>query len=417
MCYPSMMARKRPSPPVAVLLGLVAASCGSEAERGTAVDGAASDADLRDVSVSGDDATSGDALRPLDAAEIDGEAATVAADATQPSEAATPDGSVDVADTVEAGKADGPGEAATPQQPQILAGPYRAPAGIAVDATSVYVALYGESRIVKIPLAGVSDGGQEVTIASQQSQPNRVAVDGSNVYWTLYRAPLAGLPDAGSPFLVGSSAKPWNLALDGDNVFWTDVSYGQSNGTVFRSLRTGLPEGGPLVVAPGAAASYGVAVRGGYVYWADSLGGRVLRASPDGSTQTELVRGEGTVYFVAVNDTTVYWTTDTEVRSAPAGGLPDGGAAHVVATGQKRPWSIALDATSIYFTTVGGAQTMDGTVARCPLAGCPGGVTKPLADHLDHPDGIALDDSSIYWTNGGDGQLDGMVMKLVKPFP
>jgi hypothetical protein len=54
---------------------------------------------------------------------------------------------------------------------------------------------------------------------------------------------------------------------------------------------------------------------------------------------------------------------------------------------------------------------------RCSLAGCIGGVVKPLIDHLDHPGGIAIDDSSIYWTNSGDGLLNGTVMKLAKPTP
>lgn len=88
------------------------------------------------------------------------------------------------------------------------------------------------------------------------------------------------------------------------------------------------------------------------------------------------------------------------------GGTPDGAwsggesgtAPIVIASGQNVADGIALDGTSIYWTT-----NLGGTVMKAPLAG---GPAVTLASSQSQPTGVAVDATNIYWANG-----DGTVMK------
>jgi hypothetical protein len=104
--------------------------------------------------------------------------------------------------------------------------------GIAVDATSVYVAAVPD--ILKIPL----DGGAPTTLAmgSDASVPNYVAVDADHLYWTdFWESSVKRVPVAGGlvTAVISGEAAPAGIALDATNVYWARAgSYNRAEGAI-----------------------------------------------------------------------------------------------------------------------------------------------------------------------------------------
>jgi hypothetical protein len=233
-----------------------------------------------------------------------------------------------------------------------------------------------------------AEGRCLMALASNTS-PSPIAVDADSAFWASYDG---GFRDAGC---TPSTCTNGACTPSGCSFIGTP-----GTGTV---MKVPLAGGTPVMLASSPNVVFDIAVDATSVYWtsdAFSPGpgtGTIMKVSRDGGTPVTLASGQSLPFEIAVDTTSVYWTTNNDgtVMKVPlAGGTPV-----TLASGQNVPNAIAVDATSVYW-----ASFVDGTVMKVPLAG---GTPVTLASGQAAPFEITVDATSVYWTNQGHGLLSG----------
>jgi sugar lactone lactonase YvrE len=173
------------------------------------------------------------------------------------------------------------------------------------------------------------------TLAIEPGGAYQLAIDNTAVYWTVIGTQAAGFQDgavrsvplSGGPVTTLASGQtfPASLAVDRDAVYWVSFAGGPSS-AVMRAAKTGGAPS-PLATLSVGQDPSGIAVDDAFVYVADE----------HEALNTD--EAEGTI-----------------VKLPKAGGDPI-----VLASGQQRPISIAIDDDSVYWTTEG-----DGAIRRAP---------------------------------------------------
>jgi len=268
---------------------------------------------------------------------------------------------------------------------------------IAVDSTSVYWtncnpvrnsdgSVINNGSVMKVPIGG----GSLTTLFSDLSCPGNIAVDTTNVYWTEL---LDGSSSYGSP---PPSCQIMKVSLDG---------------------------GDPIVLVTGPCGQ-GLAVDGTNVYWAD--GPLLMKISVDGGEQTTLASWSYNVDMVAVDSESLYWTDGASIAKVSIGGgvpvtlasMPNN--TEFSGLPMYHVAAIVLDSTSIYWTvdgsTFGGSAA--GSAAPDPAASSVMRVSKgggcaaeTLVSGLAWPYGIAVNSTSVFWTTQGDGAVMSVTPK------
>lgn len=160
----------------------------------------------------------------------------------------------------------------------------------------------------------------------------------------------------------------------------------------------------PLVM--GQNSPSGLAVDGTSLYWTTYGDGAVRSAPLAGGMSTDLETMQNQPAAILVDATSIYWASHGEhsISAAPlAGGMP-----LVITTEQNGPFAIAQDATNLYW------GTYDGAIRSAPKTGIPpdpdGGVTgpTPLAADQGTIAGLTLDSMYLYWT----AQTTGAIVRL-----
>ncbi len=137
-----------------------------------------------------------------------------------------------------------------------------------------------------------------------------------------------------------------------------------------KSSSTGAGAGGMA----GAAAAAGAAAGG-------TANGAEAGMEPGGGSSAEPQGGAG--------------PAGAPSDAGAAGVVEQGGGANdegVVALAQNAPTGIAVDAKNVYW-----ANSADGTIVSCPLAGCAGEEPDVVIADAGEARGIAVDATSVYW--------------------
>jgi len=287
-----------------------------------------------------------------------------------------------------------------------------APAGLAVDATSVYWGA-GPYGIVKTGL----DGGSLATLGTGAA--DYVALDATNVYWTsssdtpgvlsaLLSMPIGGGAVSTLSTLQGEYGVRQLAALPlpltpGANA--SRISWNTDHGVQTLSVAGGAPS---TLSSPAPSGDYGIAVDATRAYWTDigdgsDTGGSIHAAPLDGSgPSVALATGLNNPMDIAVDTRNVYWTSYAtgSVVSVPLGG----GTPTTIAEGQANPRGIATDGVSVYWVNWGWETPTPSCTGSIVRAAAPsGGVTlgatpTTLASCLGAGDRIAVDATSVYFT-------------------
>jgi hypothetical protein len=305
---------------------------------------------------------------------------------------------------------------------------------------------------------------QAFTLVPGQLGAVGLAADSTSLYWTTLTnvTVMKSNKDGTGVTTLASPAGtiPFDIAIDNTYVYWSDNEGGY--GSVNRVPKTGGDGGATNITPLSLNEAFGVAVDNSHVYWAEYENNAIGRMGLDGGdfgylvTQLyggfEVALDDASVYFTTnqttqktpklgpvvsdpINDTTdaaalttfystasvtqpygvtidatnVYWTVQGAglVQYAPRSGVV--GSPTSLSSSENGPIMITTDATNVYWTATGpntGPSNgndlfLSGYVAMCPKTGCPATGPVMLATGLHNPYGIAVDDTAIYFTIDG----------------
>jgi len=272
---------------------------------------------------------------------------------------------------------------------------------LAADDTYVYWITSGS--VYNINETPVGGGGTTVILNGDNvAYPGGFVVSSGDIYWsneipsgTIERLLTSG--GNSTPLTTGVSY-PSTVFASGNTLYFATNTYESATSGAIMSVPLG--GGSPTMVADNQEFSMNsggpsIAVSGSNVYWTTATD--IVTAPTTGGNVATFAANQYAGGIVA-DATNVYWTSEL------SGGIVvqqsiTGGSSITLATSQYSPYAMALDSTTVYWGT---AQGGTGTVVKVPIGG---GTQVTLAMNQAQPFGIALNSTTVFWIDYGDGSI------------
>jgi hypothetical protein len=258
-------------------------------------------------------------------------------------------------------------------------------------------------------------------------RPTALALGAEDICWLQHyedRRSLWCMAFATGQKRILSNEHPWgqSLRVDGQDLFWVNAGTSQaaSNGAVVALKRDAVTTTPVTTIAPGRPFPVGLTLDKTHVYWTElgvpDAGGEVRVLARDGGGARALAAGQGQPRAIAEYGAYVYWVSSAAGTVSRA--RKDGsGGPEVLVVDQKSAFDIAVDATGIYWMTLGLPPSyLDGRVMRADLDGK---NVKPMAENLPSAASLAIDETYVYYATDGTeagNYLDGAIHKVLKRF-
>jgi hypothetical protein len=212
------------------------------------------------------------------------------------------------------------------------------PCHMALDRTSVYWGGASAVGVRKVPLRG----GATTTIVASESAFGGLAVDATSVYFTDGYDDVSKAPLAGGPILPLAMPAGTDLAVDAQHVYWTTRTGAQTSDVMSATLDGGAVQ----TLASSLMLAEALAVDARDVYVAEYGGGRVLAIPIGGGPTRAVTSDQYAATSIVLDDQDVY----------VAGGYgrltraPKTGGTSTLLASESNIFSIAVDASSVYWT-------------------------------------------------------------------
>ncbi len=306
------------------------------------------------------------------------------------------------------------------------------PTDLTVRGNTIYYGLQGVDGIASCPITGCASASvapKKLTPDDAGSfQPNRVVANDTHVYAADY---YTGTANRGRLLKVAVGGgllervppaplleRSYDVAIDGTALYWTEIQ-GQTSG-IYACLLPNCPTaitvhagGAPELIAVGAD---------GAIVWSD---GDLYRCPSRANCPGDrLVQNDppGVANDLMIDGATVFWGTNLgAIYSCSTAGCanatkileesPKATIGAIAANGTFLAWSI------MPFNPDG--NTVDdkaGVIKSCNMPKCSGADVKVLATGQKDPAAMALDAKSVYWANSGKrGFVDGIGQLMKAP--